>query len=145
MKRHLTRRFQLVGAALVALGLGGCHSMYRGGHHGGQPVDPSQPKVAVVDGKIVIDQEALNFPAGQGQVTITWTLPAQSKTVFDEKAGIRFDARAEGEIVNCRRGENNPQVFTCVNRHSRRGYYKYDINVVDEGKPINRDPFVWND
>lgn len=137
-----TRRAQLLAIALVALGLGGCHHMYRGG---GKSADPTQPKVAVVDGKVTVDQVVLYFPPSQGPVTITWSLPSDGKLVFDERIGIVFEPRAQDELVNCRRGENNPQVFTCVNRHSRKDAFRYDINVIDGGKRLTRDPFVVND
>ena len=149
MKEHLTarpaRRFQWIAVALLALGLGGCQHLHKGGYHGSQAGDPTQPKVTVVDGKIVIDQVVLYFPPGQGPVTITWALPPDSKLVFDEKLGITFEPRAEGEIVNCKRVEKNPQQFTCTNRHSRKDAYRYDINLLDGSKRLNRDPFVVND
>ena len=143
LEDEMTRRLHLIAlAGLLTLGLTGCHVM----RHKGGPVDRAKPQVGVVDGKITIDQEVLYFPAGQGPVTITWTLDPKSGYEFDPKIGIIFDPRAENEIVNCRRSDKSPLVFTCDNRHSRRGYYKYDINVrTPDGKStIGRDPFVMN-
>ena len=54
-------------------------------------------------------------------------------------------SHADGLIVEGEEGERATE-FTCLNRHSRPGNYKYGINVNEDGKPLKPlDPFVWNE
>lgn len=144
------KNLRLFAAALLVLLLAGCSIHY---HHdrcpsctGGSGVkgDPANPVVLVTGGAISIDQDVLRFTKDQTNITITWRLPYDSKLSFPDN-GVVFERAAAEEIVNCRRGER-PTEFTCLNRHSRPGNYKYGINVNEDGKPLKPlDPFVWNE
>ncbi len=90
--------------------------------------------------------EVLRF--GQGvKGTITWHLKDKDYR-FRLKDGIAFDANAAGEIINCRR-ENNEMKFSCDNLHGKDGqgrFYKYHVNIEDsKGNLLTKDPFVLND
>ena len=127
---------QILIVAALALLLAGCKP--------GQPSkpDPTKPQVVVTDGKVTVDQETIEFAADQKDVTITWKLPKGSFTFPQD--GIAFDRSAAEEIVKCQPGNGNVE-FTCLNRHTKPGKYKYTIKVLDGQKPLEPyDPFVFN-
>ncbi len=154
-------------AALAALLLAGCsitihhppgHGMHGGGHAGGMhggmhsgmhggprmAADPANPRVLVMGGQVRVDQEVLRFTTPRQEVLITWRLPADGPYRFAPD-GVRFEARADGEIVRCGLGAK-PTEFSCLNRNTRREFYKYDVRVLDGDKPLPPlDPFVAND
>ncbi|MEQ1515552.1 MAG: hypothetical protein ABL931_03580 [Usitatibacteraceae bacterium] len=106
--------------------------------------DPSNPRVSVLGGKqIVVDQEPLFFAKGVVNVRINWQLPADSKNTFP-KDGITFDRGAVEELVDCR-PEKNGLVFSCLNRHTKPGKYKYTIKLDGEPKVAPLDPVLVND
>ena len=140
-------KLRLVVAGLSALVLAGCG--WFGGHHRGGdcykcgPVDITKPQVKVVNGKITVDQETLVFGEAfrNVPVTITWTLPKDSKLRFP-KDGITFEKSAAEEIVCKAEGGST---FSCLNRHTKPGRYKYDIRVLDGDKALEPlDPYVAN-
>lgn len=107
-------------------------------------INPTTPRVSIIDGKqIVVDQEPIFFAKGVVNVRINWQLPADSKVRFP-KDGIVFDRTAIEEIVDCRIDKEG-LVFSCLNRHTKPGKYKYTIKV--EGNPAIAplDPTVVND
>jgi hypothetical protein len=111
-------------------------------------VNPTRPLVNVVDGRyIVVDQEPLVFRKDQTNVTITWSLPPNSKLRFPpdsqgERAGIQI--LNGGDEFSCKVGEDR-LTFSCLNRHTRPGKYNYVIRVVVDGKIVQSDPTVMNE
>jgi hypothetical protein len=131
-------------AAAIAFALAGCACVFPDR----APVataDKFNPEVRMVAG-VPEAPEVLRFGRGE-KGRITWHLKDKGYR-FALADGIRFEARAAGEIVDCRR-ERNEAKFSCENRHAKDGqglFYKYDINVEDErGARFTKDPFVLND
>ena len=131
-------------AAAIAFALAGCACV----SPDRAPVataDKFNPEVRMVAG-VPEAPEVLRFGRGE-KGRITWHLKDKGYR-FALADGIRFEARAAGEIVDCRR-ERNEAKFSCENRHAKDGqglFYKYDINVEDEnGARFTKDPFVLND
>ena len=109
----------------------------------GPKVDPLNPLVSIVDGKqIVVNQETIVFAKDVQNVRINWRLPADSKYTFPKDGIVVNEAREE--IVDCRPAED-ARSFSCLNRHTRPGKYKYTIKV--QGTPVVKelDPIVVND
>ena len=105
-------------------------------------VDPANPRVSIVDGKrIAVDQETITFAKGVQNFRINWQLPADSKYVFPKDGIVVKDAREE--IVDCR-PEKDGRSFSCLNKNTRPGKYKYNIKV--EGTPAipELDPVIVN-
>jgi hypothetical protein len=106
-------------------------------------MDPHNPGVFVVDGRyIVVDQEPIYFAREMQNVRITWQLPADSKYRFS-RDGISFKDAGD-EIADCHLEQNGLR-FSCLNKHSKPGKYKYTIKV--DGSPVvpALDPTVVND
>lgn len=130
-------------AALAAVGLAallaGCTiNIYQDGRYqGGGKASASNPMVVVVGGKIQrVVPDPLVFAPDQVNVTVTWRLPKDGTLTFPAKGGIVFEAKASDEIVNCRASEDRKE-FSCLNRHSKPGIYKYVVQVDDNGKPLD--------
>jgi hypothetical protein len=105
--------------------------------------DPAKPQVTVVNGKIAVDQETIEFKADQTDVQITWKLPAGTNFRFPQD-GIVFERSAIEEIVKCQTTKDGTE-FSCLNRHTKPGKYKYTIKVQEGQKPLDPlDPFVFN-
>lgn len=143
-----------------------CALLLAGCAHFAQPPDPVRPQVSVVNGRlIVVNAEPLTFTR-RGEVTITWHLPSGSNYTFDERAGIVVDGRLvnetrvprdgllvqtyvldpkQDEIVNCRRSREGSE-FSCLNRNTKPGRYKYTIRVRDGSKLLEPlDPWMVNE
>jgi len=134
----------LIVAAAVLM-LGGCAQM--DGKWGGdtstrRPPDPHSPWVFVVQDKyIVVDQEPIVVPREQRDFVITWSLPKGSPYAFAEN-GIRISDA--GDEFNCGL-DSDRQKYTCQFRNSKRGRYKYTINIVGGPNKIEAlDPFIMN-
>ena len=146
----MTRRL-LITSALLATLLAGCSVHH---HHsqacapctsGGGSGDPTAPRVIVSNGTITVDQDVLRFAKDQTNVTISWRLEGKGGRLTFPDNGVVFERAADGEIVDCRRSADNT-VFSCLNRHSRPGVYRYGINVNEDGKPLKPlDPYLWNE
>jgi hypothetical protein len=159
-----TLRASLLATLLTTLltALGGCaiHVGHRGevaasppgadrrlhmAHH----PDASNPRVLVDKGFVSVDQEPLRFFKAQGKVKITWRLPANSPYSFPNdgiviEAAERQTADQVAEEFSCAL-QKNPQLFSCENRNSRPGRYKYTVRVLDNGKPLEPlDPVIIN-
>lgn len=112
-------------------------------HPYGPTADPLNPVVSVVDGKqIVVNQDPLVYAKEVQNVRISWRLPADSKYTFPKDGIVVNEAREE--IVDCRPAEDG-RSFSCLNRHTRPGKYKYNIKV--QGTPVVPvlDPVIVND
>ena len=113
-----------------------------------QPDTPAndRPLVTVVGTQISVQPNPLRFERGRGNVHINWRLPQGAKHRFAEN-GIVIDGevddpsarelkpgarlKAQSEVVECRRTANGLQ-FSCLNKNSRPGVYKYTVRLVDE-------------
>ncbi len=104
--------------------------------------DPLNPRLFIVDGKqIVVNQEPIYFAKKIKDVRVTWHAPAGAYTF--EKDGIVIE-KAEGEFVDCRAAKDGKS-FSCLNKHTKPGKYKYTVKLV--GKPAIEplDPVLVND
>lgn len=139
----------LVVAALAALALSGCAQFYL---TLGIPTNET-PVVRVGDQQIsAVDPEPLRFARGQRDVTITWQFGLGSGNRFAAN-GITIDGEItkgdrpvpQTEIVNCRPNDDRTR-FTCENRNTRPGRYKYTVRVVTaDGKTLPAfDPTIVN-
>jgi hypothetical protein len=147
----MTRRL-LIAAALTTALLSGCgmvhhrHHAGMGGASGNNTGNPSTPVVPVANGQITVDQETLRFNKDMVNVRITWRLQSKDggKLTFPPN-GVVFERAARGEIVDCQRSKDNTE-FSCINKHTKPGLYRYGINVDEDGQPLKPlDPFVMND
>lgn len=140
-----------------------CALLLAGCAHFTRPPDPVRPQVFVVDGRLlVVNAEPLVFTR-RGEVTITWHLP--KGYTFDEKQGIVIEGRLvsqtkvprdglvqqiyvldpkQNEIGPCSRSKDGSE-FSCVNRNTKPGRYKYTIRVQDGTKVESLDPWVVNE
>jgi hypothetical protein len=138
-------RTRLLFAALSTLLFASCAVHPPHGAAGYQAVpDPTRPQVFVVGDRYpVVNQEPLVFLRGGGEVTIVWQLPPESKYRFPAN-GIVIEGKQD-EIVRC--GPRNEGLeFTCLNRHTQPGKYKYTIRVQEGSRPLEPlDPVIYND
>lgn len=142
-------------AALTMVLASGCAMRIQQGHdrdHGrhergmkmGEPhaPDAKNPRVLVTQGRLSVDQEPLRFFKAQGKVKITWRLAENSPYSFPAD-GIVIETA--GDEFKCG-VDNNPRHFSCENRNSRKGSYKYTVKVLDNGKPLEPlDPVIVNE
>ena len=110
------------------------------------PPSDDRPLVSLSGTSISVDPQALRFARGKGAVVIQWRLPGDARYRFASN-GIVIDGevnpaaatdpskggppRLQNEVVQCQR-TGNGMSFTCQNRNSRAGTYKYTIRLVDE-------------
>lgn len=161
-----TKRLLIVSVALsAALAASGCAVL-----DPTRSAPPDRPKVTVDNGQIQVSPEALIFLRRQGATRITWSLPRDSALTFPAD-GIVIEGeltalgsgrtievrdpkqrtsptstaidRSQNEIVECKRSPDAKE-FSCLNRNSRSGVYKYTIRVVDGGRTLERDPAIVN-
>ena len=143
------KRLLLIAAAALSTLLAGCTIIYGGdrcaacGAGSTGTGEPTKPKVLIVDGQIQVDQETLFFGNDPLNVpiTIVWSLP--EGYTFPAN-GIVFEPKAAEEFVNCQPIDKGAR-FSCVNKHTKRGIFKYGINVNRGDTPLKPvDPFAWN-
>jgi hypothetical protein len=107
-----------------------------------QFADPTRPAVNVVGGQfIVVSQEPLVFLKDQRDVVITWQLPPNANLRFP-RDGIVIDKGGD-EFVNCGVRDEGLR-FSCTNRHTRPGKYRYTIRVQAGNRALESDPFIMN-
>jgi hypothetical protein len=155
-KEMLLMNKKLLIAVLFGVLMTGC-AHHRHGYDGKGP-NPSLPQVTVVGDDIKVDQEILVFRPGMGGL-ITWTLPANSpyrfaengiviegrlvdRVIRGEQVSVVLDTRP-GDIGECKRAKEGLE-FTCVNKHTMPGVYKYTIRLIGGAKPLQRDPPIVN-
>jgi hypothetical protein len=144
-----------IGAAFLAVA----------GYHlsaiGAGPTIASSPSIPIVDiqadGKTIkVTPDPLIFQNGEGPVKIRWQIPSGSSLTFDDKAtGIEihgeivFDKgtpkvdKNHNEFEPCE-VEKDLKVVVCKNKHTRPGYFKYNLHLKLDGKPITVDPTILN-
>jgi hypothetical protein len=86
-----------------------------------------------------VDYDEIQVPRGQSP-NITWQMMSPGYTfpgngIVIANAGDEFSCRVEA----------NGQRFTCRNRHSVRGAYKYTVNVSGTPHVPSLDPWILND
>lgn len=117
----------LLVAAVTGLMLSACASHH--GHIGN--ADPLNTHVSILDGKqIVVSQEPIFFAKGMKDVRVTWHVSPDSKYTFGKDGIVVADAREE--IVDCRAAPDGMS-FSCLNRHTKAGKYKYTVKL--DGTP----------
>ncbi len=143
-------------AVVAATILAGCAHERNGLY--GKGIDPAKPKITIEGGSIKIDQDLLVFrPNERGM--ITWSLPENGPYRFPEN-GIVIEGRLldqvirgrppsvaldpdQKEIVDCAVVKGGLQ-FTCNNKHTTSGFFKYTIRVTNGSTVLVRDPNAFN-
>lgn len=108
-----------------------------------EKTNPLRTGVSVVDGKyIVVDQEPIYFSKGTQNVRFAWQLARDSGYTFPKDGVVIKDAG--DEIVECH-PEQGGLSFSCLNKHTKPGKYKYTVKL--EGSPAVAplDPVLVND
>lgn len=145
------KRLLLV-ASLCVLGLSGCAQFNRIFNI----ASDETPVVLIVNGEVEeVAPDPLRFNKAQGRVVIYWQAPSGYR--FAAKNGIFIDGELIGgprgkleptqnEIVECGAANAERTEFSCVNRNSRRGIFKYTVNMEsNDGKPLKPfDPSIYN-
>lgn len=158
----MARRAALLAAALATLGLGGCSVLCQFCKDRNS-TDASSPLVSVEGGQVRVSPDPLVFKASDGAVTIRWRLPANGPFTFDEKLGIQIEdvspdkatksympdpqrrSVPAAEVFSCQRTPGAPHEFTCLNRNTGYGEYKYTINVRELDRALKPfDPKIIN-
>jgi len=158
---RLARRSALLAAALATLSLSGCSLL---GQFCQDRTDAGSPQVSVDGDRVSVRPDPLRFKPSDGAVTIRWRLPANGPFSFDEKTGIVIEDMPAGqagkslepgparrsvpaaEVFSCQRTPGAAHEFTCLNRNSGYGEYKYTINVRNLDRPLPPlDPRVVNE
>ena len=124
---------------------------------GGQPFDPKNPKVYVVESTdrktkaVVVDQEPIYFFRHQGRVQIRWQIQTGGYK-FDATKGIdniKPLAGPSGQVHSCGvEAGSKDEAFVCTFDNTAYGVYKYTIQVVStDGSPSPKplDPSIAND
>jgi hypothetical protein len=120
------------------------------------------PQVNVLaDGTITVTPDLLVFNTGLRKVNIRWQVPKTSNLSFPDD-GITIDGevvagpapdgsgpqarieRNQDEVGPCKVSADRKE-FTCHNKHSRPGHFKYTIRLEQAGKTLNAlDPTLMN-
>lgn len=143
------QKLALITVSSIAL-LAGCAEMK--GKPYPKEADPEKPKVTVVNGKIRVDQDVIAFEVTRKPVTITWSLPENGPYRFVPQRGIVFEGQVTDELLrgdklsvvldpkqnqfgNCVAHESRLR-YTCVNRGTQAGVFKYTIRVTEGDKEL---------
>lgn len=158
------RALRTLACALAAAALAGGAQAQR--LDGGSASPAANPVVYLnASGRPVVFSEPLFFRKDETDVQIVWRLPANHGLRFPDD-GIVIEGeltnnpnrsaqgpapgarvalvREQDEIVGCKPIDSNT-AFTCLNRHTRPGTYKYTVKVVTPGGVVERDPQIMND
>ena len=151
---------QLALALVAAAVLAGCagHRHHHAGGDGPRSMH-FNPMVSVKGGVVSIAPEPLVFLRSEKNVDITWRLPPglsfpengiviEGRVIEPPKGATTATARqgldSRQEEIVCPK-QPGGQTFTCKNRNSRPGIYKYTIRVLQDGKPLPAyDPSIMN-
>lgn len=124
--------------------------------------DSAHPTVAVVGQTVRLNPEVLNFQVvpGADPITVTWRLPPGSNYRFAAR-GIVIDGRLtdqmlrgdrpavvldpnQTEVVDCKPVDREGLAYSCLNRRTVPGIYKYTIRLTNGQSEIVRDPSMAN-
>ncbi|HUL63797.1 MAG TPA: hypothetical protein VLW55_04210 [Burkholderiaceae bacterium] len=150
------RRISLV-ALLGAVALSGC-STYESVVRITKLEQRANPQV-IVSGSTIRVPEVLYFLPGETNVKITWRLPEGQGLSFPEN-GIEIEGLLTDKVVRSTAGvavvldptqteiqcdkQTGGVTFSCTNRNSRPGVYKYTIRVRNGDALLQRDPPIVN-
>lgn len=146
-------------ALVAAAALAGCAGHHH--HHGGGEGPRSihfNPMVSAKGGVVSIAPEPLVFLRSEKNVDITWRLPPglsfpRNGIVIEGRVSEspKRAASSARQVLDTKQDEivcppqEGGQTFTCKNRNSRPGVYKYTIRVLQDGKPLPAfDPEIMN-
>jgi hypothetical protein len=127
------RRLVLL-AAVAGLALSSCS------HLTGRVAGDAPVRVLVThDGQVAVGRDPIY---ATGPTTLVWRLPRLGDFTF-ARDGIVVHEAPEGEFL-CRVSED-AKAFTCDDRHSRPGRYKYSVKILRNGQPLPPlDPYIIN-
>lgn len=131
-------------AIVFAVALSGCAANLLHVDNG----NPYNPVVTVVDDlAIKVEPDPLRFLKHEQNVRITWQIPSESRYTFTEDgiviretSGATISARTE---FKCGR-DQDPRKFSCLNKHTGPGKYKYIIKVEGPHQIMPLDPIIDN-
>lgn len=143
---------------LISLFLAGCANEFGAL---GPGWNPTKPKISLVNGVITPDQMLLVFPR-KVSGPVTWTLDDPKfefadkgieiegrlldKVIRGDQASVALETK-QAEVVDCAKSKDGQQ-FTCNNKHTVPGIYKYTIRIRERAnpnaKPIELDPSLVN-
>ena len=143
---------RLLLAVLIGVALSGCAQFNRIFNIASNET----PLVVVANGEVKeVTPDPLRFSNERGKVTIYWQAPSGYR--FSAKNGIFINGELIGgprgklepnqnEVVECGPANAERSEFSCFNRNSRPGTYKYTVNLeTAEGKPLKPfDPSIIN-
>jgi hypothetical protein len=115
------------------------------------PAAEAQPipvEVSLDGTSITARPDPIEVRRARGAVVIQWDLPRDANYRFDPQ-GIVVEGEESGgslrpqdQIVNCGGG---PRRFTCTNRNSKNGRFKYTIRLLDANQRlVQKDPHIVN-
>ncbi len=133
----------LLVSAFAALLLSACASHHAAHHRNMGIVDPLNVYLSIADGKqIVVSQEPIYFAKNMKDVTVTWHAPVKFNYTFGAN-GIVIEKKGN-EFVDCKPAVDG-RSFSCLNKHTKPGTYKYTVTL--DGKPAIAplDPALVND
>jgi hypothetical protein len=91
------------------------------------------------DGEVAVARDPIYVKQA---TTLVWRLPRLGNLTF-ARDGIVVHEAPEGEF-RCRASED-AKAFTCDDRHSRPGRFKYSVRILEDGKPLPPlDPYIIN-
>jgi hypothetical protein len=131
------------------------------------PPPATLPQVSIVDGHLVVSPEPLNFRVGEGEIVVVWRLPAGSGYSFPPNGIVPEGQWIEKPVDIAKSRAAAPRVlkqydlveqdqmvcppqqggteFRCINKRTKKGHFKYTINVVGPDKQtLTLDPGYWN-
>ena len=165
LTREKKMKSRLLIYIVIALGLAGCTSL----KWVPSLEERSRPQVTVSDGRILVSPEILFYFPDERDFSIVWQLPKDSKYRFStadsifKAEGIVVEGRMtdrvvraagmpnsvglerQDDIAGCAASKDRLE-YTCRNKHTRPGVYKYTIRVVgpESKEPLEKDPPIVN-
>lgn len=121
--------------------------------------DNNNPEVTIKDGKVAVTPSTLYFRSTEKDTKITWKLPALKGMKFAKDGvviegeilnrvirgtpnSVALDAQ-QTEVVNCEIAADGLS-FTCLNRNTRAGIYKYTLRIQVGDRIYEVDPPIVN-
>lgn len=141
-------------AGLVTIVLAGCQLFERRPTTTSTPSNKT-PVVNVQNGTVKsVTPDPLTFSKADGQVKIVWSIDSSAYRfrpngiVIDGEVlpGTKLPNPRQTEIVECMPANAERSSYSCVNKNTRAGTYKYTVNLETvDGKPLKPfDPLIVN-